>query len=229
MFNAQKSPNSPESLQNRNRHDAEDVINQLKKDFHEKCYICGSKSCANFEVEHFIPHRNQNDDLKFDWNNLFWSCGYCNGIKSTTYNNNGRDIINPVIANIEELLNHQALNFPAIDISFSKNGNDYKIDNTIELLTKIFIENNGGSPAQILKREQLIKSLRSEIAYFANAISDLFRADENNSENLKNDLIPKIKDHFIPNSNFLEFKRHFINSQPSVKSKLLGIIGLEEI
>lgn len=37
-------------------------------------------------MEHLLPHKNGKcPERKFDWENLFWSCGHCNGIK-----NNGK-------------------------------------------------------------------------------------------------------------------------------------------
>ena len=34
-------------------------------------------------VEHLLPHKNgEYVDRKFDWDNLFWSCGHCNGVKN---------------------------------------------------------------------------------------------------------------------------------------------------
>lgn len=58
-----------------------DVIEQLKSDFHDKCYICELKGLQDPQIEHLIPHKG-NIDLKFDWGNLFWSCGHCNSIKN---------------------------------------------------------------------------------------------------------------------------------------------------
>lgn len=35
------------------------------------------------EVEHLLPHKNgKYPERKFDWNNLFWSCGHCNSVKN---------------------------------------------------------------------------------------------------------------------------------------------------
>ena len=60
-----------------------DVVEQLRKDFHNKCYICEIDNLQDPQVEHLRPHFNgKNKDLKFDWNNLFWSCGHCNGVKN---------------------------------------------------------------------------------------------------------------------------------------------------
>jgi len=67
------------------RYDKEDVIEQLKKDFHNKCYICELKELQDPNVEHLLPHKNAKyPKRKFDWENLFWSCGHCNGIKNNS-------------------------------------------------------------------------------------------------------------------------------------------------
>ena len=54
-----------------------DVIEKLKADFHNKCYICELKDLQDPEVEHLLPHKNgKYPERKFDWNNLFWVCGH---------------------------------------------------------------------------------------------------------------------------------------------------------
>ena len=35
-----------------------DVVEQLKEDFHNKCYICGLKNLQDPQVEHLLPHKN---------------------------------------------------------------------------------------------------------------------------------------------------------------------------
>ena len=65
------------------RYDKQDVIEQLKKDFHNKCYICEMKELQDPNVENLLPHKNGiYISRKFDWENLFWSCGHCNGVKN---------------------------------------------------------------------------------------------------------------------------------------------------
>jgi len=60
-----------------------DVVMQLKKDFHDKCYICELKNLSDPEVEHLKPHYNRKrKELVFDWKNLFYSCRHCNLIKA---------------------------------------------------------------------------------------------------------------------------------------------------
>lgn len=58
------------------------MVQQLLKDFHNKCYICEMKELQDPQIEHLVPHKNgKYKDRKFDWGNLFLSCGHCNGVK----------------------------------------------------------------------------------------------------------------------------------------------------
>lgn len=60
-----------------------DVVKQLKEDFHNKCYICELSDLQDAQVEHLLPHLDgKYPERKFDWNNLFWSCGHCNNVKN---------------------------------------------------------------------------------------------------------------------------------------------------
>lgn len=56
------------------------IYEQIRDDFHGKCYICESDEVMSIQIEHFEPHRG-NKDRKFDWKNLFYSCAHCNSIK----------------------------------------------------------------------------------------------------------------------------------------------------
>ena len=87
-----------------------DVLPRLKKDFKNKCYICEQKEPTSINVEHFIPHKGDSE-LKFSWDNLFWSCAHCNNIKSDKYNNilNCTDINDDVEQNLNTFLNHSHL------------------------------------------------------------------------------------------------------------------------
>ena len=91
MVKIERSFPAPESLAEEARkangkYDRQDVIERLRRDFHNKCYICEMKELQDPNVEHFLPHKNgKYPERKFDWENLFWSCGHCNSIK-----NNGK-------------------------------------------------------------------------------------------------------------------------------------------
>lgn len=86
MFNVKRAPNVPESLLKRVSYSEEDVLNELKTIFHDKCYLCEIKEPTSLNVEHFKAHQGD-PDKKFDWSNLFYACGRCNNIKSDRYNN----------------------------------------------------------------------------------------------------------------------------------------------
>lgn len=60
------------------------VYEQLKQDFHEKCYLCEDDEITSIQIEHFEPHKG---DLgkKFAWNNLFYACGHCNHNKGASF------------------------------------------------------------------------------------------------------------------------------------------------
>lgn len=61
----------------------EDVISQLEQDGHGKCYLCETDELQSVQVEHLRAHHGGKDkDRKFDWNNLFYSCGHCNAVKN---------------------------------------------------------------------------------------------------------------------------------------------------
>lgn len=67
------------------KYDRQDVIERLRQDFHNKCYICEMKGLQDPNVEHLLPHKSgKYQDRKYDWENLFWSCGHCNGIKNSS-------------------------------------------------------------------------------------------------------------------------------------------------
>lgn len=61
----------------------DDVVEQLRQDFYGKCYLCEIDQLQSVEVEHLKAHHNGADrDRMFDWNNLFYSCAHCNGVKN---------------------------------------------------------------------------------------------------------------------------------------------------
>ena len=72
-----------EALKTSGRYTLPDVVSQLRIDFHDKCYICEMKPLADPQVEHRLPHKNNTiPGRMFNWDNLFWACGHCNGIKN---------------------------------------------------------------------------------------------------------------------------------------------------
>lgn len=77
MVKVERSFPAPDSLAEEakkvdGKYDKPDVIERLKKDFHNKCYICEMKELQDPNVEHLLPHKNgKYPKRKFGWENLF--------------------------------------------------------------------------------------------------------------------------------------------------------------
>jgi len=54
-----------------------------------KCYLCETKfdNPQNMDVEHFVPYKDDNDPMKYEWTNLFLACNNCNNYKKTFSDN----------------------------------------------------------------------------------------------------------------------------------------------
>lgn len=85
MFNVTRTYPAPACIA-RGYYTKEDVLVVLKQMFFEKCYLCERDEIQDVEVEHFVPHEGD-DNLKYDWDNLFYSCSRCNSIKSNRHVN----------------------------------------------------------------------------------------------------------------------------------------------
>lgn len=223
MFNAKKSPNIPKSLSKKKKYDSEDVLSQLFIDFNSKCYLCGDKVNKDHRIEHFTPHRNENENLKYDWNNLFLSCDYCNGIKSDSYNFDGKNIINSVNEKVEDYISHYFEELPILDPVLDLKIINQHSQNTIELLNKIYFGSKNSSPSQVVKKESLIKSIKNEIGKFIIDIYNLFNSDTRNINQFNYSKVVFL-DHIQDSSTFIEFKREYLRKNIKVKIKLEKIL-----
>lgn len=80
-----------------------DVIQQLKEDSNDKCYICELGGLSDPEVEHLRPHHGRKiQERVFDWNNLFYVCPHCNNLKKETKYDD--KIIDCCVENPEDML-----------------------------------------------------------------------------------------------------------------------------
>ena len=102
MIKVNRSPDAPSALA-KGTYQANDVQEQLCKDFSDKCYLCECNAVtAKAEIEHLIPQKV--DETKIlDWNNLFLSCYNCNSIKKQ--NKYDKNIIDCCRDEPEKLLN----------------------------------------------------------------------------------------------------------------------------
>lgn len=85
MFYVKRSTPPPACLSSK-KYNTPEVIDILKILFHEKCYLCERDEIQDVEIEHLDPHEGD-DALKYNWENLFYSCSRCNSIKSNKHKN----------------------------------------------------------------------------------------------------------------------------------------------
>lgn len=178
-----------------------DVLELLKSDFKNKCYICGCKEPKTINVEHFRPHRN-NIDLKFDWNNLFWACGHCNNLKNDGYAN----ILNCTdpADNIEERLRYIYQPFYPIDIEALDN--DPQTLETRDLLLAVY---NGSTDLKKIEADNIKNELIKEFHALFDKIIEYKKCD---NEEDREYIGLKIKNLLSRNAQFTAFKRSYIKN-----------------
>lgn len=173
MVKVVRSFPAPESLaeerkKTAGKYDKPDVIERLKKDFHNKCYICEMKDLQDPNVEHLLPHKNgKYPERKFDWENLFWSCGHCNGIK-----NNGKydeGVIDCCKQDPEKYLSFRVTNDDVV-VSI-KNLYDEIYERTALLITEAFSLKNTGM--RTYTSDERLRLLQKEMNIFYKQLENL--------------------------------------------------------
>lgn len=163
MIKVERTFPAPESLAEEARkasgsYNKPDVVQQLKHDFYDKCYICGSKGLQDPEVEHLLPHKQgKYRDRMFDWNNLFWSCGHCNGVKNQ--NKYDEMIIDCCQVDPEELIAFRTTR-DNVEIVV-KDTMDQKLMSTAELVWEVFNLTNTGM--REIKSKQRLDALQEQM------------------------------------------------------------------
>jgi hypothetical protein len=180
-------------------YNTEDVVERLKIDFHNKCYICEQKEPLSINIEHFIAHKG-NIDLKFSWQNLYLSCGHCNNTKLAKYD----EILNctTIDDNVEMALYYKCNPFPMEKAEIKVRVDSLKARNTKELIEKTF--NGEHTPQKKLESANLRNKLIHEIKDFQQLLFDYF-------ENNKHEIFKvKIEEQLSCRSAFTAFKRWII-------------------
>lgn len=191
-----------------------DVLELLKKDFFDKCYICEKQYIDGINVEHFEPHRDLDIDKKFDWNNLFWSCAHCNGIKSDTHIDllNCTKISDCVDQKIKYDLDPFA--FPSYHkVIIEPLTTEQKTLNTVILLQKVYkgVSSDGTTVTDMRKLQAgaIREKLFNDICDFECILKRYFMTDlPAEQEILKMRIINELKN----SSQFTAFKRYVIRN-----------------
>lgn len=135
-----------------------DVVERLRADFHNKCYICELKGLQDPQVEHLLPHKNGKDkQRKFDWENLFWACGHCNGVKNQEKYEKG--ILDCCKEDPEKVMIFR-LKENVVSVCAVSSGDD-KAQLTAQLVEEVFqIQNTG---MRVYKSEMRLHELQKEM------------------------------------------------------------------
>jgi len=153
MFNVERIAPAPASL-NRNQYNTKDIVDILKPMFHGKCYLCEQDELSAPEIEHFDPHMGD-ENKKYDWENLYYSCARCNSIKGTRHIN----LLDCCDNNIDVFRDIKCL-LPSCsdsDISITTQMNNRQANNTVELLNRCYNEKN--TPLRGITRAVLMDKL----------------------------------------------------------------------
>lgn len=135
-----------------------DVVQQLRRDFHDKCYVCEMKNLQDPQIEHLLPHKNgKYKEREFDWKNLFWSCGHCNNVKNQKKYED--QILDCCEVDPEKVLSFDIeMNDVKVRV---KDSNDEKAIKTARLVEEVFNLKNTGM--RVYKSELRFTLLQTEM------------------------------------------------------------------
>ena len=204
MVKVERSFPAPDSLAEEakkvnGKHDKPDVIERLKKDFHNKCYICEMKELQDPNVEHLLPHKNgKYPERKFDWENLFWSCSHCNGVKNSGKYDDG--ILDCCKDDPEKVLSFSLVNDDVM-ITILNLGHEIQ-ERTALLITEVFSLKNTGM--RTYRSDQRLKLLQKEMNILYKQLEKLHRNPESKV------IMQMIKSLLSRDSAFAAFKRCYV-------------------
>lgn len=179
-----------------------DVIERLWQDFHNKCYICGTAELQDGVVEHRLPHKNGKfHDRKFDWDNLFWSCRHCNGVKNRGIYDEG--IIDCCRRDPEDLLEFKLMEN---NVSVAPvNPSDSESALTAALIYDVFNRRNTGM-RDIQSADRLRWLLQEMNGFYRNF--EKYRKQPGNRHNQR-----MMQACLVRDSAFAEFKRAYVRKR----------------
>lgn len=218
MVKIERSFPAPESLAEEatkvnGSYEKEDVVYRLKKDFHDKCYICEMDHLQDPQVEHLLPHKNgKYPDRKFDWNNLFWVCGHCNSVKNQQKYDVG--ILDCCALDPEEYIIFQLID-GKINV-FAKDENNTKAVLTARLIAEVFDLKN--TAMRVYKSDLRFRELTQEMNKLYDCIEE-WRENPDSEFALR-----KIKALLRRESRFAAFKRNYVRENQENYRQLLRYI-----
>ncbi len=218
MVKIDRSYPAPESLaleagKVRGSYSKNDVVSRLIADFHGKCYICELDELQDPQIEHLLPHKNgKYPERKFDWDNLFLSCGHCNLIKSNSKYDVG--IIDCCKTDPEDVIYFRLIGDDVI--VDAKDESDSQAVLTAELITEVFNLKNGSM--RKYKSDMRFQELTKEMNILYDSIEE-WKCDKESRITLG-----KLKALLRRKSRFAAFKRNYIRENIQEYQELSGYI-----
>jgi uncharacterized protein (TIGR02646 family) len=152
----------------------------LAEMFCGKCYICESKEgISSFQIEHLKPHGGDGE-LKYDWNNLFWSCAHCNNSK----NANHGPILDCSLVDVDNQIAFRKEGYFGKDekYQFLPLGKSEEVSNTIALLQEVYY---GSTPQKRMEAVNIRRALRDNLSRFKNLVRAYYEAEEFDKEDIR--------------------------------------------
>lgn len=211
MFNTKRTYPEPESLASEKTkksgsYKCKDVLDELIKIFHNKCYLCEEKYISSINVEHLISHEG-NIDLKFDWENLFLGCSHCNNQKSTKFDNILDCTKDDVVNSMKYEIFHKGLKS---EVKILAVNTDNKTQETVKLLNLIY---EGETTTKKLEADNIKRKIKKEILIFTETLLKI--SDINN---IPIDLQKELKESLSKESPFSAFKRWIVKNNKKYSS-----------
>ncbi len=213
---------STESQKSSGKYNKEDVLTQLKQDFYNKCYLCECKAPNVINVEHFRPHMG-NTSMKFDWGNLFWSCGHCNNVKLNKYTN----IIDctSVVEGIDQRIKINMDPIYGAEVEIENLDNNPSTIETTELLKAIY-NGTGSTTLKRLEGANIKKDIVDELFKFYGIVNQYLDEDfEGKESHYKQLIVQELRTHLSNSSPFTAIKRWKIRTNEYYNSKLEQFIN----
>lgn len=203
-----------ESQKRNGSYNEPDVVEQLRIDFYNKCYICELDNLQDPEVEHLLPHKNgKYPERKFDWNNLFWACGHCNKVKNQ--DKYDEDIIDCCKEDPEEVIDFRLIE-NVLDIH-AKDINNTTAVRTAELIQEVFSIKNTGM--RVYKSEMRFQELTREMNVLYDKLEEMKQKPDSRV------IMRTIKALLRRESRFAVFKRGYVRENGDKFPQLLQYIS----
>ncbi|MCD8303266.1 MAG: HNH endonuclease [Prevotellaceae bacterium] len=200
------------------------MLKRLWADFKNKCYLCEAKAPTSINVEHFRPHEGR-DELKYDWNNLYFSCSHCNNTKTQLENKKliseeGLLDCTCEADRVDEVISYRFSPWPTKKVKLKDEASGDKalslrIRNTIMLLDGIY--NGTDTQLKTIEAENLLQQLQAEVEAF----QDLMLKYKWGDEKQRDEALERMREELGNASAFTAFKRWMLRDDPELASLLL--------